>query len=75
MQRGATNSRIIVIGCFVVAGRTIFQNGGSKALICQGGGNVCLADGSVHFFSELVDLITFAELSSMNEGEVPGEWQ
>ena len=40
-----------------------------------GGGNVCLGDGSVHFFSENLDLITFAELSSMNEGEVPGEWK
>ena len=40
-----------------------------------GGGNVCLGDGSVHFFNENLDLITFAELSSMNEGEVPGEWK
>ena len=40
-----------------------------------GGGNLCFADGSVHFFSENIDLITFAELSSMNEREVPGEWQ
>ena len=39
------------------------------------GGNVCLADGSVHFFSESIDLITFAELSSMNEGEIAGEWK
>ncbi len=40
-----------------------------------GGGNVTLADGSVHFFAQTVDLITFAELSSMNEGEVVGDWK
>jgi prepilin-type N-terminal cleavage/methylation domain-containing protein/prepilin-type processing-associated H-X9-DG protein len=40
-----------------------------------GGGNVSLGDGSVHFFSENLDLITFAELSSMNEGEIPGDWK
>ena len=41
----------------------------------SGGGNVCLGDGSVHFVSENVDLITWAELSSMNEAEIPGDWQ
>ena len=40
-----------------------------------GGGNVSMGDGSVHFFRETLDLITFAELSSMDEGEVAGEWQ
>ena len=40
-----------------------------------GGGNVCLGDGSVHFIAETVDLITWAELSSMNEGEVVGSWK
>jgi len=40
-----------------------------------GGGNICLGDGSVHFFNETIDLFTFAELSSMSEGEVPGEWK
>lgn len=40
-----------------------------------GGGNVCLGDGSVHFFSDSINLITFAELSSMNESEVAGDWQ
>lgn len=40
-----------------------------------GGGNVCMGDGSVHFISEFVDLITWAELSSIDEGEVAGEWQ
>jgi len=40
-----------------------------------GGGNICFGDGSVRFFSEDVSLITFAELSSMNENEVPGEWE
>ena len=39
-----------------------------------GGGNICMGDGSVHFFSQDIDLITYAELSSMNEGEVTGEW-
>lgn len=39
------------------------------------GGNVCFGDGSVQFFSETLDLITFAELSSLGEGEVAGEWQ
>lgn len=37
-----------------------------------GGGNICMGDGSVRFFSEEIDLITFAELSSMDEGEVIG---
>jgi len=39
-----------------------------------GGGNICFGDGSVHFFQQDIDLITFAELSSMNEGEVAGEY-
>ena len=39
-----------------------------------GGGNICFGDGSVHFFNESIDLITFAELSSINEGEVAGEY-
>ena len=34
-----------------------------------GGGNVCFGDGSVRWVSELVDLILWAEISSMNEGE------
>ncbi len=37
-----------------------------------GGGNICMGDGSVSFFSETIDLITYAEFSSMNEGEVVG---
>jgi prepilin-type processing-associated H-X9-DG protein len=40
-----------------------------------GGGNVGMGDGSVQFISETVDLITWAELSSINEGEVVGEWK
>jgi len=40
-----------------------------------GGGNVCFGDGSVHFFNQEIDLMTFAELSSMNEGEVTGDWK
>lgn len=35
-----------------------------------GGGNVCMGDGSVRFISDTIDLILFAELSSMNEGEI-----
>lgn len=35
-----------------------------------GGGNICLGDGSVHFVSQSIDLFIWAELSSMNEGEV-----
>jgi len=40
-----------------------------------GGGNICFGDGSVHFFSELIDLIVFAELSSQSEGEIIGDWR
>lgn len=39
-----------------------------------GGGHVCLGDGSVRFLSENMDLILFAELSSISEGEVIGEF-
>ncbi len=39
-----------------------------------GGGHVCLGDGSVRFISESIDLFLWAELSSMNEGEVVGEF-
>jgi hypothetical protein len=39
-----------------------------------GGGHVCLGDGSVRFMSENIDLFLWAELSSMNEGEVVGEF-
>ncbi len=39
-----------------------------------GGGNICLGDGSVRFISDNINLITFAELSSMAEGEVIGEY-
>ena len=35
-----------------------------------GGGNVCFGDGSVRFISESVDLILWAEMSSMNEREI-----
>ena len=40
-----------------------------------GGGNVCMGDGSIQFISESVSLLTWAELSSINEGEVVGDWQ
>lgn len=40
-----------------------------------GGGNICMGDGSVRFFSETIDLITYAELSSMNEGEIIGAFE
>ena len=39
-----------------------------------GGGHVCLGDGSVRFISENIDLLLFAELSSMREGEIVGEF-
>lgn len=39
-----------------------------------GGGHVCLGDGSVRFISENINLILFAELSSIGEGEVVGEF-
>ena len=39
-----------------------------------GGGQVCLGDGSVRFVTESIDLLLWAELSSMNEGEVIGEF-
>lgn len=39
-----------------------------------GGGNICMGDGSVRFLSESIDLIRFAELSSMNEGEAIGDF-
>lgn len=34
------------------------------------GGNVCMGDGSVRLIPNDIDLIVFAEMSSMNEGEV-----
>ena len=40
-----------------------------------GGGNVGLGDASVQFVSEDVDLIVWAEYSSMNEGEMTGEFE
>jgi len=39
-----------------------------------GGGQIALGDGSVRFTSENIDLILFAELSSIAEGEVIGEF-
>ncbi len=36
----------------------------------SGGGNVLYGDGSVRFMPETIDLLTAAELASMNEGEV-----
>lgn len=40
------------------------------------GGNLAFGDGSVHFFNESVDLVLFAEMSSMDEGEVvDGAWK
>jgi len=38
-----------------------------------GGGNVCLGDGSVRFVSNDVDLLLWAEYSSMGEGEISEE--
>ncbi len=39
-----------------------------------GGGHVGLGDGSVRFISENIDLLLFARLSSIDEGEVIGEY-
>ena len=39
-----------------------------------GGGYVCMGDGSVRLIPNDMDLITFAELSSMNEGEIIKEY-
>src|SRR5690606_17395554 len=39
-----------------------------------GGGQIGLGDGSVRFVSENIDLLLWAELSSMGEGEVIGEF-
>lgn len=39
-----------------------------------GGGNVCLADGSVRFVPDGIDLIVFAGLSSLDESEAIGRW-
>ena len=39
-----------------------------------GGGHVCLGDGSVRFVSESIDLLVWAELSSISEGEVVGDF-
>jgi prepilin-type N-terminal cleavage/methylation domain-containing protein len=40
----------------------------------HGGGHVALGDGSVRFVSEHINLLTWAELSSIDEGEVVGEF-
>ncbi len=34
------------------------------------GGNICLGDGAVRFISETINLLIWAELSSMDEGEI-----
>ena len=39
-----------------------------------GGGHICLGDGSVRFVSENINLLLFAALSSINEGEIIGEY-
>lgn len=39
-----------------------------------GGGQILMGDGSVRFVSENIDLITWAELSSIGEGELTGEF-
>lgn len=39
-----------------------------------GGGHVMMGDGSVRFVSSNINLITWAEISSIAEGEVPGEF-
>lgn len=39
-----------------------------------GGGHIALGDGSVRFVSESINQLTFAKLSSMNEGEIVGDF-
>jgi prepilin-type processing-associated H-X9-DG protein/prepilin-type N-terminal cleavage/methylation domain-containing protein len=39
-----------------------------------GGVNVLFADGSVHFISQNIDLKTWQELGSINNGEIPGDF-
>jgi prepilin-type N-terminal cleavage/methylation domain-containing protein len=39
-----------------------------------GGVYVAMCDGSVHFFSESIDLRTWRLLGSRNDGQVPGPW-
>ncbi len=39
-----------------------------------GGGHIGLGDGSARFISENIDLLTFAELSSIHEGEIVGDY-
>jgi prepilin-type processing-associated H-X9-DG protein len=39
-----------------------------------GGGHICMGDGSVRFISENINLLLFAALSSLDEGEVIGEF-
>lgn len=40
-----------------------------------GGGNIGMGDGSVHFYSQSIDPIIFAEMSSIGEGETVGQWR
>ncbi len=40
----------------------------------SGGGFTCLGDGSVRFVNENIDLFVWAELSSISEGELIGEY-
>ncbi len=40
----------------------------------RGGGHVALGDGGVRFVSENINLLVFARLSSMSEGEVMGDY-
>ena len=39
-----------------------------------GGSNFVLADGSVHFLAETIDLRTFGHLGARNDGEVLGSF-
>ncbi len=64
-------------GEFDLAGLPILHPINHPAMhVCQmvsehpGGGNVLMGDGSVRFFSESINQLTFAELSSIAEGEI-----
>ena len=39
-----------------------------------GGGQICMGDGSVRFVDDTIDLILWAELSSIGEGEATGDF-
>lgn len=63
----------------VAGGGNCFVNcnsGGSNLYSFHtGGAQAVMGDGSVHFFSENLDLVTMHRLVAIRDGEVVGEWQ